>query len=125
MDSYQPIYDAVRSKISGGDVGSILERAAYEKFDISFAVSIVQQEMVVAAQEMGRPAVVFKPTLSRDGNMWCALLGENIMEGVAGFGETPAAAMTAFDNAFYHEKAQTSAAPSDAVSGNDSKGGAA
>ena len=27
MDSYQPIYDAVRSKISNGDVGKAVEQA--------------------------------------------------------------------------------------------------
>ena len=28
-------------------------------------------------------------TLSKDGNKWCWLLGENLQEGVAGFGDTP------------------------------------
>ena len=32
-----------------------------------------------------------------DGNQWCALFGENPMEGVAGFGDTPAAAFKNFD----------------------------
>lgn len=53
-----------------------------------------------AAWEYQRPSVVFKPTLTKDGSMWCALLGENLMEGVAGFGETPAKAMWAFDTAW-------------------------
>ncbi len=53
-----------------------------------------------AAWEQQRPSVVFKPTLSKDGNMWCALFGENLQEGVAGFGETPAKAMYAFDTAW-------------------------
>lgn len=30
-----------------------------------------------------------KPKLYKDGNMWCCLLGENLMEGVCGFGESP------------------------------------
>lgn len=47
-----------------------------------------------------RPCVVFKPTLSLDGNMWCALFGDNLQEGVAGFGETPSKAMYAFDAAW-------------------------
>ena len=53
-----------------------------------------------AAWEQQRPSVVFKPTLGKDGNMWCALFGENLQEGVAGFGETPAKAMYAFDTAW-------------------------
>ena len=55
-----------------------------------------------AAWEYQRPSVVFRPTLSKDGNMWCALLGDNLQEGVAGFGETPAKAMYAFDTAWLH-----------------------
>ena len=35
--------------------------------------------------------------------MWCALLGANLQEGVAGFGTTPAKAMWAFDTAWHHE----------------------
>lgn len=53
-----------------------------------------------AAWEQQRPSVVFKPALSKDGDMWCALFGENLQEGVAGFGETPAKAMYAFDTAW-------------------------
>ncbi len=53
-----------------------------------------------AAWEQMRPSVIFKPTLSKDGNMWCALFGANLQEGVAGFGETPAKAMYAFDAAW-------------------------
>lgn len=34
------------------------------------------------------------------GGLGCALLGENIQEGVCGFGKTPALAMTAFDLAW-------------------------
>jgi hypothetical protein len=53
-----------------------------------------------AASEYDRPSVVFKPKLSRDGNEWCALYGENLAEGCAGFGDSPAAAMWAFDSAW-------------------------
>ena len=38
-----------------------------------------------------------KPTLKIDGNEWCALYGENIQDGVAGFGKSPALAMIDFD----------------------------
>ncbi len=27
--------------------------------------------------------------ITKDGNSWCCLYGENLQEGVAGFGETP------------------------------------
>jgi hypothetical protein len=103
-DSYQAIYDAVRSRISGGNVGEIVAGACREAFDISHMRAILQQDFCIAAQEMARPSVLFKPTLGADGDMWCALLGDNLQEGVAGFGATPAEAMTAFDHAFWNEK---------------------
>ena len=50
---------------------------------------------------MTRPSVIFRPVISLDGDAWCALLGANLMEGVAGFGDTPDKAMYAFDSAWY------------------------
>jgi hypothetical protein len=47
-----------------------------------------------------------KPKLSKDGNMWCFLYGENLQEGIAGFGETPHEAMVDFDNNFRKERAK-------------------
>lgn len=38
---------------------------------------------------------------SRDGNMWCFLWGENLTEGVAGFGATIRAAAADFQRACY------------------------
>lgn len=46
---------------------------------------------------LNKPSALYKPTLSRDGNQWCALLGVNLVEGVAGFGSTPGSAMDDFD----------------------------
>ena len=47
--------------------------------------------------EQNRPAVLFSPKVYKDGNQWCALLGDNLQEGVCGFGESPDAATRAFD----------------------------
>jgi hypothetical protein len=38
-----------------------------------------------------------KPKLSKDGNQWCVLYGENLQEGIAGFGDTPRKAITAWN----------------------------
>lgn len=73
-------------------------------------------EYSAAAWEQSRPSVLFRPTLSADGSMWCALLGDNLQEGVAGFGETPDKAMRAFDEAFTKERTPAAilrATPSD------------
>ncbi|TAL43869.1 MAG: hypothetical protein EPN91_05805 [Salinibacterium sp.] len=103
-DSYQAIYDAVRSRISGGNVGEIVADACRNAFDISWSVTRLEEQFTATAQEMARPSVLYKTTLGADGDMWCALLGENLQEGVAGFGKTPAEAMTAFDQAFWSEQ---------------------
>ena len=85
--SYQAVYDA-----------------AFRQFDISHYTSRLYSEFHIAAMEMQRPSVLFRPTLSADGSMWCALLGDDLMSGIAGFGETPALAMEAFDKAFLTER---------------------
>jgi hypothetical protein len=48
-------------------------------------------------QEWRRPSVLFRPRLSIDGNQWMALYGENLQDGVAGFGDSPELAMFDFD----------------------------
>lgn len=55
-------------------------------------------QQAAAAHE--RPCVLWKPKLFIDGNQWCALFGENIQEGVVGFGDSPDAAMREFDDAW-------------------------
>ena len=41
--------------------------------------------------------------LSKDGDQWCWLYGENPQEGVAGFGSSPDSAMCNFEIAFNAE----------------------
>lgn len=69
--------------------------------DISHAAWRVGQAAEALAGEIGGYHAtwfsVLKPVLSKDGNMWCALHGGNLQEGVAGFGETPAKALFAFE----------------------------
>lgn len=42
-----------------------------------------------------------KPKIMLDGNKWCCLYGDNLQEGIAGFGETPIDAILDFNKAFY------------------------
>ncbi|MBD1590333.1 hypothetical protein [Pseudomonas typographi] len=44
-----------------------------------------------------QPSVLYRPKLSIDGNQWCALYGDNMHDGVAGFGDTPELAMHDFN----------------------------
>ena len=50
-----------------------------------------------AAYSFERPCLLFKPRLFADGDQWCALYGENVHEGVCGWGKTPSEAMYDFD----------------------------
>lgn len=81
MDNYQPVYDAVSSAFSLAD----------------HTVKVCFQEVCIS---MTRPSVLFRPAISIDGNKWCALYGANLQDGVAGFGDTPEAAMLEFDKAW-------------------------
>jgi len=44
-----------------------------------------------------RPRVIMKPKVYVDGDSWCCLYGDNLMEGVSGFGATPELACRDFD----------------------------
>lgn len=95
-DSYQPIYDAVCSRICNGDIGQAVENAL-SSCNLSHYAQMVANSAVEAASEYARPSSVYRPQLTKDGNQWCAVYGENLQEGVAGFGDTPDAAMRNFD----------------------------
>lgn len=67
-------------------------------------VSLVDHIRATAI-EMVRPFYQLKPKLSRDGNQWRFLYGENLQEGIAGFGETPELAARDFDRDFFENRA--------------------
>ena len=47
-DSYQAIYDAVRSRISNGDIGGTIRDVAHQAFDISHLRACVHQDLILA-----------------------------------------------------------------------------
>lgn len=49
-------------------------------------------------RERARPFMLLRPSMFPDGNAWCALYGEDLQMGVAGFGDTPETAAADFDN---------------------------
>lgn len=57
-------------------------------------------EAIWTESERKRPFVLLKPKIFIDGDKWCALYGENLQDGVAGFGDTPDEASRAFDEAW-------------------------
>jgi hypothetical protein len=52
------------------------------------------------AEKMAQPSYMLRPRVILDGNLWCALYGDNLQDGVAGFGSTPEKAFAAFDAAW-------------------------
>lgn len=53
----------------------------------------LKQDMAIAES--------LKPRLLIDGNKWCCMYGVNLQDGVAGFGDTPHAAILDFNKAMY------------------------
>ena len=96
MEAYQPIYDAVRSRISNGDIGAAVE-AAMRDANLFHHAEMAANSIHCAAAEYERPSVLFRPKLFIDGDQWCALYGADLQEGVAGFGDSPTKAMWDFD----------------------------
>ena len=68
---------------------------------IAHAANMVQASWQEAAGYYTLPHVVHRPKLSKDGDQWCALLGDSLQEGVAGFGDSPAEAMWDFDKQWF------------------------
>ena len=56
------------------------------------------QDAVAGYEE---PSAIYRPKLSIDGDQWCALYGDNLQDGVAGFGNSPSAAMQDFNKQWY------------------------
>jgi hypothetical protein len=76
----------------------------------SFAFDRIATRGMEAMAEHDRPSTIYRPALRIDGNQWCALYGESLEEGVAGFGDSPAEAVYDFDRA-WHAKLPASVAP--------------
>lgn len=102
-DTYQAVYDAVRSRISNADIGSAVENALLQA-NLSHYAMMAGDAVQVATYEYQRPSVLYRPSLGLDGTMWCALYGDDLQNGVAGFGGTPAKAMAAFDLAWLNDR---------------------
>ena len=73
-----------------------------ENLITSEAVDAIQR----VAYERMRPSVLFRPTVSLDGNMYCCLYGDNPQDGIAAFGKTPDEATRNFDNVWWKGEAQ-------------------
>jgi len=98
-DNYDAVYQAVRSKWGYIDSGVLMDRIV-QNFDFSHQFTCAIESI---GYEHCRPSAIMRPKLSTDGNQWCALYGDNLQDGVAGFGDSPAKAMQDFDNSWHKE----------------------
>ena len=64
---------------------------------ICHSARMAGESMQQAAAGYGTPSAIYRPRLSVDGDQWCALYGDDLQSGVAGFGKSPADAMWDFD----------------------------
>jgi len=70
---------------------------------ICHAAEMTRETIRYAVSIYERPSTVHKPKLFIDGDNWCALYGENLQDGVCGFGKSPKEALYAFDQAWEKE----------------------
>jgi hypothetical protein len=61
--------------------------------------------------ELLRPFILMHPKIFPDGNQWCVLYGENLQEGVCGFGDTPYLAAEDFDKNWMWQKLPSPPSP--------------
>ena len=93
---YDATYNAIRSKTSFGNIDEAIKQAIGEQ-GLSFAIEVIKTNILDVTNEYRRPSTLYKPRLFRDGNMWGCLHGDNPMEGVEGYGESPELAYLDFD----------------------------
>jgi hypothetical protein len=60
-----------------------------------------RDRIVEAASAYDKPSFLYRPKLFIDGDHWCALYGDDLQNGIAGFGKSPYEAICKFDDAWY------------------------
>ena len=70
-----------------------------EQTQLNIAHEYTMMRQAAQETEYARQAahVMMRPRVYPDGDKWCALYGDNLQEGVAGFGKTPEGAALDFD----------------------------
>ena len=68
-----------------------------QRRSVNYAGEAIEQMKVYCASHPGSPSAVRRPQLFFRSDLWIALLGPTIEEGIVGIGPTVAAALRAFD----------------------------
>jgi hypothetical protein len=64
---------------------------------MDYALAAIEQMELYCQAHPGSPAAVRRPRLFIRGELWVALLGPNVEDGIVGIGPTVTAALRAFD----------------------------
>ena len=67
---------------------------------MDYAFAAMEQMELYCEAHPGSPAAVRRPRLFVRGDLWIALLGPSVEEGIVGIGATVAAALRAFDSQY-------------------------
>jgi hypothetical protein len=68
---------------------------------VDYAAASVEEMEQYSVQHPGSPSAVRRPQLFFRGDLWIALLGPNMEEGIVGIGSTVWAALRAFDAQYF------------------------
>jgi len=63
----------------------------------NYALAAMEQMELYCKAHAGSPSAIHRPRLFIRGELWIALLGPNVEEGIVGIGSTVTAALRAFD----------------------------
>jgi|SRR3990172_1780501 len=66
----------------------------------------IRIDRMIKPVEKRRPSFELKIVPKLDGNKWCALYGENLQEGIAGFGDSPDESMLNFDKEWFAKRSE-------------------
>ena len=67
---------------------------------VDYAATSVEEMEHYCVEHPGSPSAVRRPQLFFRGDLWIALLGPNVAEGIVGIGSTVRAALRAFDTQY-------------------------
>jgi hypothetical protein len=72
----------------------------HERRVVDHAAAAMEQMKDYCANHPGSPSAVRRPQLFFRGDLWIAVLGPSVEEGIVGIGPTVAAALRAFDTQY-------------------------
>jgi len=70
---------------------------SHERHSMDYALAAMEQMELYCQAHPGSPAAVRRPRLFVRGELWIALLGPSVEEGIVGIGRTVTEALRAFD----------------------------